>query len=120
MKMVEKTTMGKRDNNMASCNSKVKTEDEPHEKRRGYLKNCNPPGDFANAPRCGAKNRRGTPCQCPAMLNGRCRLHGGLSTGPRTPEGLARSRVANWKHGKYSAERKAVRRGINKMIREGI
>ncbi|MDF2972517.1 MAG: hypothetical protein K0R61_2967 [Microvirga sp.] len=28
------------------------------------------------------------PCCQPAMPNGRCRLHGGLSTGPRTPEGL--------------------------------
>jgi len=38
------------------------------------------------------------------MRNGRCRMHGGLSTGPRTPEGLARSRRANWKYGYYSAE----------------
>jgi len=35
----------------------------------------------------------------------RCRLHGGLSTGPRTPEGLERSRRARWKHGAYSRER---------------
>src|SRR5690242_13987723 len=27
----------------------------PEEKRRGRLKNGNPPGDFAKAPRCGAK-----------------------------------------------------------------
>jgi len=40
----------------------------------------------------------------PAMKNGRCRLHGGLSMGPRTPEGLERSRRANWKHGIYSRE----------------
>jgi hypothetical protein len=38
------------------------------------------------------------------MRNGRCRLHGGLSTGPRTPEGLERSRRARWKHGGYSVE----------------
>ena len=37
--------------------------------------------------RCEARTRRGTPCQCKAMSNGRCRLHGGLSTGPTTPEG---------------------------------
>lgn len=36
---------------------------------------------------CGAKTRRGTPCQCKALGNGRCKLHGGKSTGPRTPEG---------------------------------
>jgi hypothetical protein len=31
------------------------------------------------------------------MPNGRCKDHGGKSTGPRTPEGLERSRRANWK-----------------------
>jgi hypothetical protein len=38
------------------------------------------------------------------MANGRCRMHGGASTGPRTAEGLERSRRARWKHGLYSAE----------------
>ncbi|MFT8246589.1 HGGxSTG domain-containing protein [Roseomonas sp. BN140053] len=56
------------------------------------------------APRCGARTRRGLACAGPAMLNGRCRMHGGASTGPRTEEGLARSRRATWKHGKRSAE----------------
>ncbi len=51
---------------------------------------------------CGARNRRGTPCQSPGMANGRCRLHGGLSTGPKTPEGLRRSQMARWKSGDYS------------------
>ena len=42
---------------------------------------------------CGAKTRRGTACQrVSEARNGRCRLHGGFSTGPRTPEG--RQRVA--------------------------
>ncbi len=77
---------------------------EPQEKRRGWLKNGNPPGDFSKAPRCGAKTRRGTACQCPAMRNGRCRLHGGKSTGPRTAEGLERSRRARWRHGFRSRE----------------
>ncbi len=31
-------------------------------------------------------------------------MHGGASTGPRTAEGLARSRRARWEHGLYSAE----------------
>ncbi|HWX30992.1 MAG TPA: HGGxSTG domain-containing protein, partial [Steroidobacteraceae bacterium] len=44
-----------------------------------------------------------------AMPNGRCKLHGGKSTGPRTPEGLERSRRANWKHGHFSREAKAER-----------
>ncbi len=37
--------------------------------------------------RCEAKTRRGTLCQCKALTNGRCKLHGGKSTGPRTAEG---------------------------------
>ena len=81
-----------------------KKNNEPHAKRLGWLKNNNPPGDFTKAPRCGAKTRTGTPCKAPAMANGRCRLHGGKSTGPRTPEGLAKSKRANWKHGFYSEE----------------
>jgi hypothetical protein len=36
------------------------------------------------------------------MRNGRCRLHGGLSTGPKTPEGIERIRRAVTKHGLYS------------------
>jgi hypothetical protein len=44
------------------------------------------------------------------MANGRCRMHGGLSTGPKTPEGLERSRRARWKHGAYSEEAQRERR----------
>jgi hypothetical protein len=73
----------------------------------GWLKNGNRTGDPSTAPRCGAKTRRGKECRAPAMRNGRCRMHGGSSTGPRTQEGLARSRRARWKHGLYSAEAKA-------------
>lgn len=29
---------------------------------------------------CGAKTKKGTPCQAPALENGRCRIHGGLTT----------------------------------------
>ena len=81
----------------------------PHEKR-GRLNNGNPPGDFTKAPRCGAKTRRGTLCMAPAMTNGRCRMHGGCSTGPRTPEGLERSRNARFRHGQCSAEARAEHR----------
>ena len=38
------------------------------------------------------------------MPNGRCHLHGGKSTGPRTLEGLKRIREARTVHGCYSAE----------------
>ncbi len=60
------------------------------------------------APRCGAQARAGT-CRQPAMPNGRCRFHGGKSTGPRTAEGLERSKRARWQHGHYSAEARAAR-----------
>ena len=44
--------------------------------------------------RCEAKTRKGTACQKPPLTGkARCRLHGGLSTGPKTPEGKARSRL---------------------------
>ena len=43
------------------------------------------------APRCGARSKRtGKPCQAAAMPNGRCKVHGGKSTGPRTPDRFAR------------------------------
>ena len=83
----------------------------------GWLRNGNPPGNPNLAERCGAKTRRGRKCQSPAMSNGRCRMHGGASTGPRTPAGLARSRRANWKHGNYSAEAKASIREVRKLLR---
>jgi hypothetical protein len=92
-------------------------EQTPHEKRRGRLNNGNPPGDFTRAARCGAKNRRGTLCQCPAMPNGRCRLHGGLSTGPKTPEGIERIRRAVTKHGQYSKRAKAERAEYQALLR---
>ena len=86
-------------------------------KRRVLLRNGNPQGDPGNAPRCGGKTRRGTRCMAPAMPNGRCRMHGGKNTGPRTPEGLARYRKANWKHGMYSAKAIEQRRRMRQLIR---
>jgi hypothetical protein len=38
------------------------------------------------------------------MRNGRCRMHGGKSTGPRTAEGLERLRAARTIHGGRSRE----------------
>ena len=85
----------------------------------GPLRHHNPRGDPSTAPRCGAKTRRGTACLCPAMRNRRrCRLHGGLSTGPRTPEGLERSRRAGWKHGARSREVRLLLRQSRQRWRE--
>jgi len=74
------------------------------EARRGRLRNGNPSGDYLRAPRCHARTRAGCPCRQPAMPNGRCRLHGGLSTGPRTSEGRRRAQTARLVHGYRSAE----------------
>lgn len=42
---------------------------------------------------CGAMTRRGTSCRLKATYaSGRCKLHGGLSTGPRTEAGKERIR----------------------------
>jgi hypothetical protein len=57
--------------------------------------------------RCEARTRRGTLCQRPGTKrNGRCRLHGGRSTGPRTAEGLARLVASKIKHGKFTKEKR--------------
>jgi hypothetical protein len=68
------------------------------------LRNGNPQGDPNSAPRCGAQNRDNTECGAPGMKNGRCRLHGGKSTGPRTLKGLENSKRGNWKHGLYAKD----------------
>ena len=74
---------------------------------------------FFGASRCGARNRKGTPCQLPAMHGRRrCRLHGGKSTGPKTPAGRARIAQARTIHGRYSAKAKAERRAYRQLVRE--
>ena len=61
--------------------------------------------------RCLAKTRRGTKCQSAAYKhNGRCRLHGGLSTGAQTLEGLQRISEANLKHGRQTKAKLAANR----------
>lgn len=52
------------------------------------------------------------------MRNGRCRMHGGASTGPRTPEGLTRSRRSRWKHGLYSSEARAGQKRVRELIEQ--
>ena len=43
---------------------------------------------------CGARTRAGTPCKRHDLYpNGRCKFHGGMSTGPKTPEGRWQSAV---------------------------
>jgi len=80
----------------------VNFEHEGRTVRRGWLKNGNPPGDLSKAKKCGAKTRKNTPCLGPAMRNGRCRMHGGASTGPRTAAGIETIRRSRTIHGFYS------------------
>ncbi|MDH7797151.1 MULTISPECIES: HGGxSTG domain-containing protein [unclassified Beijerinckia] len=61
---------------------------------------------------CGARTRSGTACRAPAMSNGRCRMHGGLSSGP--PPGNQNA----LKHGQYSAEAIATRRRARALVRQ--
>ncbi len=66
---------------------------------------------YAPGQRCRARTRRGNPCQSPAMKNGRCRMHGGMS--PGAPKGNKNA----LKHGRYTAEAIARRRSIAELIR---
>lgn len=58
---------------------------------------------------CGAKTRKGLPCQAPPVWdkskdeakNGRCKLHGGLSTGAKTEAGREAIRVSNRQRKKH-------------------
>lgn len=59
---------------------------------------------------CGAKTRKGSPCQAPPVWdknkdkdkarNGLCKLHGGLSTGARTEKGREAIRESNRRRAK--------------------
>ena len=64
-----------------------------------------PPHD--KIPRCGAKTRSGRKCGHYSMPNGRCRYHGGKSTGAKTP------RV---KHGCYTKVAIEERKMINQLL----
>lgn len=68
--------------------------------------------EFLFSPRCGAQTRQGTPCQAPAMPNGRCRMHGGKSTGP--PRGTQNA----LKHGYFTREAIERRRRTSQLLSE--
>ena len=85
---------------------------QPHAKRKGWLKNGNTPGDLRNVLRCGAKTRKGIPCRGPAMANGRCRMHGGKSTGAPLGNNNA------LKHGQYTKDAIELRKNIGKLLRD--
>jgi hypothetical protein len=84
----------------------------------GTLRNGNRRGNPNAAPRCGGKTRAGCPCKGPAMKNGRCRMHGGASTGP-SAEGRARIAAARTTHGRRTAAMRALDRTIVATKRRG-
>ncbi len=67
---------------------------------------------------CGARTRQGGTCRHIAMANGRCRFHGGLSTGAKTAEGLARVRTVGLVHGGRSRETTEFRRLVRELRAE--
>jgi len=62
------------------------------------------------SPRCGAKTRKQVPCKSPAMKNGRCRMHGGKSTG--APKGNQNA----YKTGKHTEAMVGKLRNYNRLI----
>ena len=76
----------------------------------------NPPGRPPLARCCGARTRSGPGCRGLAMENGRCRMHGGGSTGPRTREGFAKLAAARTRHGRYGAAQRALRRHHRTLV----
>ncbi len=97
---------------MSSAIQPISASLPPASPRTGPLRSGNPRGNPNLAPRCGAKTRADLACRAPAMSNGRCRMHGGCSTGPRTEAGLARLAAARTTHGRFTAETRAERRHI--------
>jgi uncharacterized protein YjcR len=66
------------------------------------------------SPRCGARTRKGTPCQAPAVAGKtRCRMHGGAA-GSGAPKGN-RNAV---KHGLYTSEMKELCAEVRGIIRQ--
>ena len=64
------------------------------------------------APRCLAKTRRGTLCQCPAVKDRhRCRFHG-CAKGSGAPKGNKNALT----HGESTAEIKAFKRDIHHLL----
>ena len=62
------------------------------------------------SPRCGARTRIGGRCCAPAMRNGRCRMHGGLS--------LSGPAHCRYQHGQATREAIAMRRHVAALMRE--
>lgn len=91
--------------------------DQPHGPRIGRLKFGGRPVALSDLPRCGAYARStGRPCRRIAVkVTGKCKLHGGKSTG--APKG---ERNGAFKSGRYSLEAMADRRRLRNLIRAAL
>lgn len=77
-----------------------------------HLRNTGP---MTSSLRCGAKTRRGTQCQAPAVSGKmRCRMHGGAK-GSGAPEGNQNA----LKHGRFTKENLEFEKRIREIYREG-
>lgn len=71
------------------CNARLSLAEERRQQVQAIIRK--------RAAKCGAFARStGKSCQRKPLANGRCRNHGGLSSGPKTDEGKARA-LANLK-----------------------
>jgi hypothetical protein len=68
--------------------------------------------------RCQARSSRTKQqCGCPSLKNiAVCKWHGGMSTGPRTKEGIQRIREAHLKHGNDTKEARAERSAMSTKL----
>lgn len=72
----------------------------------------NNPMQSASKMKCGAKTRSGQPCANFRMKNGRCRMHGGKSTG--APKGNQNA----FKHGLNGKEARSHRALVRQLLRD--
>ena len=69
--------------------------------------------------RCEALTRRGSLCKRPGnKKNGRCKFHGGYSSGPKTKDGMDRLIASKIKHERFIKEKRAEAKRKTKVGRE--
>ena len=74
----------------------------------------------ATAARCQARSKRSGEQCAKAAMRGKsvCRTHGGLSTGPRTPQGRERCAAARTVHGREGRETRRQRAAKLRELRQ--
>src|SRR5262249_14979739 len=91
--------------------TRLKTASNPMKRRNKRPE----PLPLRQAPQCGARTRRGTPCRAKAAHGkGRCRLHGG-AVGSGAPPG---QRNGNYRHGRHTKEAIAERQFMRALLKQ--